>query len=143
MIGQPEPGLDAGPDLYLAPEETPVRGGEPLLAGGIVGLVLLALLPNILDKLNPVTGDEPFYLMTAISLIHDHDLDETNNYDQKDYWQFAPTCLQMSKPHWGLVGEKPIFNVSGVFAPGLRDDCGSDFGLPLKNASFLPPHFSK
>ncbi len=131
------------PDRPDAASDEVVRWWEPVLCWLLATLILLAVVPNILDKLNPVTGDEPFYLMTAISLIHDHDLDESNNYDQKDYWQFAPTCQQMSKPHWGLVGEKPIFNVSGVFAPGLRDDCGSDYGLPLKNASVLPPHFSK
>lgn len=137
MIGQSEP-----PDFYAAPEEKPVRWWEPLTAWVIVWLVLLALLPNILDKLDPVTGDEPFYLVTAISLLHDHDLDETNNYANKDYWEFAPSCQEMNRPHWGDVGEIPINNVPGILAPGLRNDCVG-VNLPLDALSTLPPHTSQ
>jgi hypothetical protein len=48
----------------------------------------LATLPRIFERLSPMTGDEPFYLMTAVSLIRDHDLDESNNYAQRDYDEF-------------------------------------------------------
>jgi hypothetical protein len=40
--------------------------------------------------LNPVTGDEPFYLMTAISIWDDHDLNECNNYRQRDESRLYP-----------------------------------------------------
>jgi hypothetical protein len=40
----------------------------------------LALWPHVSERLDPLTGDEPFYVMTAISLIEDQDLDESNNY---------------------------------------------------------------
>jgi hypothetical protein len=112
---------------------------KPFLAWGLVWLVLLALLPNLLNKLDPVTGDEPFYLMTAISLLHDHDLDEANNYAAKDYWEFAPSCQEMSQPNWGDVGDPPINNVAGVLAPGLRSDC-KGLNLPLDSLSTLSPH---
>lgn len=35
-----------------------------------------------------LSGDEPHYLLMAYSLIHDGDLDLTNNYQHKDYEQF-------------------------------------------------------
>ncbi len=35
-----------------------------------------------------LSGDEPHYLLMAYSLIHDHDLDLSNNYANKDYEQF-------------------------------------------------------
>ncbi len=122
-------------------DEPVVRWWEPLLVGSLAWLICLLLLPNILTKLNPVTGDEPFYLVTAISLLRDHDLDESNNYVNRDYWQFAPSCEEMRQPDWGLVGEVPVYNVPGVLAPGLRDDC-KGINLPLEALSTLPPHFS-
>lgn len=142
MIHQPETSLGKEPDFYFTPEETPVRWWEPLAAWAAAWLIFLALLPNILDKLNPPTGDEPFYLVTAISLLHDHDLNETNNYANKDYWLFAPSCREMNRPDWGNVGEVPINNVPGILAPGLRNDCGN-LPLPLDALSELPPHTSK
>lgn len=41
------------------------------------------------------SGDEPHYLIIASSLIHDHDLDLTNNYLQKDYqaWGYPTETL--------------------------------------------------
>jgi hypothetical protein len=53
-------------------------------------LLLLATLPRVLDRLAPLTGDEPFYVMTAISIIRDRDLNEANNYAQRDYDEFYP-----------------------------------------------------
>ena len=57
---------------------------------GAAALFYLALLPVFTSRLNPLTGDEPFYVMTAISLIQDHDLDESNNYADHDYDEFYP-----------------------------------------------------
>lgn len=53
-----------------------------------IGFSLAA--PRFAERLNPLTGDEPFYVMTAISLVRDHDLDEANNYAQRDYEEFYP-----------------------------------------------------
>jgi hypothetical protein len=142
MLDEQARELQYAPDNTPAPEEVPVRRWEPLLAWAAAWLIFLALLPNILDKLNPVTGDEPFYLVTAISLLHDRDLDEANNYAKKDYWLFAPSCKDMERPNWGNVGEIPINNVPGVLAPGLRNDC-ANLPLPLDALSDLPPHSSK
>jgi hypothetical protein len=40
----------------------------------------VAQWPHVSTRLDPLTGDEPFYVMTAISLLEDQDLDESNNY---------------------------------------------------------------
>ena len=57
---------------------------------GTVALFYLALMPLVLERLNPVTGDEPFYIMTAISMVRDRDLDESNNYNNRDYTELYP-----------------------------------------------------
>lgn len=129
-------------DLPALPEEeAPVRRWETALVWCIAMLVLLAFVPHILDRLSPVTGDEPFYLVTTLSLLQDRDLDERNQWEQRDYWQFAPTCDQMRRPNWGNVGDPPVYNVSGVLAPGLRGDCGN-LRMP-EGLTTLPPHDSK
>jgi hypothetical protein len=147
MIETPSLRVDNNPDQQPpTPEEKPVRWWEVWLVGLLAWLVLLALIPHILDRLNPPTGDEPFYLTTTISLLYDHDLDETNNYKNRDYWSFAATCEQMSQPNWGNIGDPPVYNVSGVMAPGLRGNCrglqlpeGIDILLPHGTKNHIPP----
>jgi hypothetical protein len=75
-----------------APRYLPGRSALPaaLLSAAIVYLVCLAWLPRLERRLDPLTGDEPFYVMTSISLIEDHDVDEQNNYDRRDYYRFYP-----------------------------------------------------
>lgn len=68
-----------------------LRTALPLLAIVVACLALYsAFIPNIERALSPLTGDEPFYVMTAISLMADRDLDERNNYAQGDYRSFYP-----------------------------------------------------
>lgn len=55
-----------------------------------VFLAYLLLLPTFVRRLDPLTGDEPFYVMTAISMVRDFDLDESNNYANRDYDEFYP-----------------------------------------------------
>ncbi len=52
--------------------------------------VYATFIPRILGDLSPLTGDEPFYVMTALSLARDGDLDESNNYARRDYDSFYP-----------------------------------------------------
>lgn len=61
-----------------------------LVVMGVVALFYLAMFGRVLEYLNPITGDEPFYVMTAISMVRDRDLDETNNYIQRQYEAFYP-----------------------------------------------------
>ena len=63
--------------------------------------IYLAVLPHRLDVLRPLpidvpvpTGDEPYYLEIAHSLVYDRDLNLTNNHDiDRDYYRFYPTDL--------------------------------------------------
>lgn len=57
---------------------------------GVAAIFYLAMVPTVLDHLDPITGDEPFYVMTAISIIRDRDLDESNNYAKRDFEDFYP-----------------------------------------------------
>ncbi|MCB0211654.1 MAG: hypothetical protein KDJ52_20115 [Anaerolineae bacterium] len=58
-----------------------------VLVGLCVSAVYLILLPYVERTWRP-TGDEPHYLLTAHSLVHDFDFDLTNNYNQFDYLDF-------------------------------------------------------
>lgn len=107
---------------------------QVVLALLLAWLLFVALTPQIVHWLNPVTGDEPFYLMTATSIINDHDLDETNNYDQHDYWKFSPSCKEIMQPGWASSNYEP-----GIPAPGIQP-CEPPFD---QLAIDLPPHFSK
>ena len=57
---------------------------------GIVTLFYVVVAAQFMDRLQPLTGDEPFYVMTAISILRDGDLDESNNYANRDYDEFYP-----------------------------------------------------
>ena len=37
----------------------------------ITAVAYLLVLPVFVERLDPLTGDEPFYVMTAISLVHE------------------------------------------------------------------------
>jgi hypothetical protein len=43
-----------------------------------------------LERLQPLTGDEPYYVVTALSLLEDGDLDETNQYAGRVWLRFYP-----------------------------------------------------
>jgi hypothetical protein len=51
---------------------------ESIVAAVLAGSLYLALVPHVLRW--PVDGDEPYYVLAAESLIHDHDLDLSNQY---------------------------------------------------------------
>ena len=63
---------------------------EPVAIFVATFLALALFAPRIMTYLNPVTGDEPFYMMTAISILKDGDLNECNNYRQQDEASFHP-----------------------------------------------------
>ncbi len=72
-----------------------VQDSSPILRrprAFLLGLALLAsaaLAGSLLAEHNPLTGDEPAYLVMASSLIRDLDLDVGNNYRQRDYREFG------------------------------------------------------
>ena len=62
-----------------------------LLLVVLVAAVAWALIGiRYLERLSPLTGDEPYYVMTAISLLEDFDLDETNQYAERAWLRFYP-----------------------------------------------------
>ncbi|MEO5951173.1 MAG: hypothetical protein ABIQ44_01775, partial [Chloroflexia bacterium] len=81
-------------NTYAAPDTVPLwraetvrfspRRWESFLVFIVTFAVLALFTPRIVSYLSPPTGDEPFYLMTAISLIKDGDLNECNNYINHD-----------------------------------------------------------
>jgi hypothetical protein len=82
------------PQDVVAPTPTRSSWRADALRLALIVVACMAIfalfIPRIVRALSPLTGDEPFYVMTALSLAHDHDLDETNNYAQKDYLSFYP-----------------------------------------------------
>jgi hypothetical protein len=81
---------------------------------------IYASLP-VLKYTAPPTGDQPFYLMTALSILEDGDLDEFNNYNQSEsYKQFYPQmilgglkdpALSLPSHYWGYP-----FDFHGILA---------------------------
>lgn len=80
------------------PAESPTmpreRAPDPprrlLVIAGLCFAIYALFIPQIIRSLDPLTGDEPFYVMTALSILHDGDIEESNNYAQRDYLSFYP-----------------------------------------------------
>jgi hypothetical protein len=85
--------------------------------------VLALFAPRIMTYLNPVTGDEPFYLMTAISIWKDGDLNECNNYRQLDEAAFHPAFYD---PWYG-------------YPEGWQGWVPTPYPLPPHPARLVPP----
>lgn len=67
------------------------RAGRWLLVVVLVAAVAWALIASrYLERLAPLTGDEPYYVMTVISLLEDFDLDEANQYAERAWLRFYP-----------------------------------------------------
>lgn len=60
-------------------------------------MALLAAIAALFDRgagsFTPLTGDEPHYLMTVLSLVNDGDFDETNNYAAQQCREFGYSRL--------------------------------------------------
>jgi hypothetical protein len=77
----------------------PAPGVRPAWTIGVfcVTLVVYALFTRqVLLYTNPPTGDQPFYLHTAISIVQDHDIEESNNYQQQDERLYYPQTVSKS-----------------------------------------------
>lgn len=60
---------------------------------GVTLLVYLALIPQIIRYSNPPTGDQPYYMMVANSIVEDGDINLANNYAERDedkFYSLAP-----------------------------------------------------
>lgn len=81
----------------------------------IAGIFLVTLLiyslwtPRVLHYTQPPSGDQPYYLMTTISLVEDQDLDQYNNYHDADYDQFYPSYGGVYPPDFpGIPAPYPL-----------------------------------
>lgn len=91
----------------------------------IAFLIFAACIPRITTRLDPVTGDEPFYLMTAYSMLHDHDIDETNNFAQRDWLRFYPSYpLPRDWQGWPNISPDLPPHASKTFRTGLYSKHG-------------------
>ncbi|MDO8671634.1 MAG: hypothetical protein Q7O66_09420 [Dehalococcoidia bacterium] len=88
------------------------RNRGSLIVFVAVLLCYLVLLPYRIDTLRPLpipvpvpTGDEPYYLEMAHSLIYHHTLDLTETHDvQGDYWRFYPYELGPHQSQTTIAG---------------------------------------
>ncbi|MHB8647566.1 MAG: hypothetical protein ACYDAR_17435 [Thermomicrobiales bacterium] len=93
-------------------------------------LIFAACIPRITTRLDPVTGDEPFYLMTAYSILHDHDIDESNNFAQRDWLRFYPSYpLPRDWQGWPNISPDLPPHASQTFRVGLYSKHG--LGIPV------------
>lgn len=81
------------PEVEIERQRDPRRARDAVWLIAIIAVCIAlyaAFIPQIIRYLSPLTGDEPFYVMTALSIVNDHDLDELNNYQQRDFDSFYP-----------------------------------------------------
>lgn len=89
MASSPAPAEPAGV-LAGAQARRPRPGLIAVLVFAVNLAVFVSLTPRFMALMGWPTGDEPYYLLTAHSLIHDHDFELTNNFDNQDYWHYYP-----------------------------------------------------
>jgi hypothetical protein len=71
----------------------PPRDRLALLVFAISFGVFVLFTDHLIEEVRWPTGDEPYYLLMAHSLIHDHDLELTNNFEAADYFHYYPGDL--------------------------------------------------
>ncbi|HKP53409.1 MAG TPA: hypothetical protein VJ183_12270 [Chloroflexia bacterium] len=87
---EPATAIDPSSAEATHPIAQPMRWWEPFAVFLVTFAVLATLVPRMAAHLDPPTGDEPFYLMTAISILQDGDLNECNNYRARDEAKLYP-----------------------------------------------------
>jgi len=85
----PGKGWDTLPLHRLSPKQT------AWMLFGLALLVYAFLLSGLVVPAQPLTGDEPHYLLITKSLIQDGDINLRNNYQNKDYLEFYPGPLNV------------------------------------------------
>src|SRR5580765_5669423 len=107
-----------------------VRPRTILVVAAFSFFAYLALLPSVLKTSSPPTGDQPYYLMDAISLVKDGDLDVANNYadhDEDAFYSYAPHSSSFIPqaapyplpPHLIVSPARPLTEWYDYHAPGL------------------------
>jgi hypothetical protein len=122
--------------LLASDNRSPLRWWEPFAVFWLTLLILLMFVPRMETYLSPKTGDEPFYLMTAISLLEDGDLNECNNYREMDEAKIYPAFYTNGKgfpPGWlGISGAPfPLTPHPAILVPESRMCASTDYGEDL------------
>ena len=95
-------------------------------------LLYAALSPRVEQRLDPVTGDEPFYMMTAHNILAGRGLDETASWAKADYQQeFYPRLpLPAGWQGWDTYPLViPPHDSKGTIPPGLYSKHGLGVSL--------------
>jgi hypothetical protein len=80
--------------ITQTPDKTrPSRDRLALLVFAISFVAFVLFTDHLIEEVRWPTGDEPYYLLMAHSLIHDHDLELTNNFEAADYFHYYPGDL--------------------------------------------------
>ncbi len=95
--------MDVGP--AAPPEETAVPMGA-VLVGLFAFLVALAGVPAHATYGARTTGDEPYYLLTALSLAEDASLDISDELADQRYWAFHETVVDRQTVPRGPDGRR-------------------------------------
>ena len=74
--------------LYRSGAVQRVKAKKAFVYLASVYFIFFFFLTLRFNQANEPTGDEPAYLMTAHSIVHDRDLDIANNFADKDYKRF-------------------------------------------------------
>jgi hypothetical protein len=80
---------DTSPVHRLSPKQT------AWMLFGLALLIYAFLLSGLVVPAQPLTGDEPHYLLITKSLLQDGDVNLRNNYQNKDYLEFYPGPLNV------------------------------------------------
>ncbi len=84
---------------------------------GIVTFAIVFFLGGVDKNLTKLSGDEPFFLLIAHSLIQDHDIDLANNYENRDSLKFMDRVLT---PQLGdRYSEKGLLSRHSIVLPTL------------------------
>jgi DNA-binding beta-propeller fold protein YncE len=97
---QNESGSEAPPPVAsVVGRAAPPNKWWAALAVFFITLIIYgALVPRITTYLNPTSGDEILYLMSAYSIIEDFDINECNNFRQHDYDKLFPAWEVRGQP---------------------------------------------
>jgi hypothetical protein len=123
--------------IALAEWVQPLRRWEPFGIFLATFVVLAAIVPRMITYLDPVTGDEPYYLMTAISLLQDGDLNECNNYRANDEAKLYPAFYAGTNTGTMSVAD-PFGALASIAPPGWKGWPRAPFPLAPHGAKLNP-----
>lgn len=107
-----------------------------LLVCLVIFVVLVFFNLGIATREMPPTGDEPHYLVTALSLVKDHDLSLQNNYLNRQYRAFYPG--ELAKRTTPSADRKRELPAEGLGLSFLLAPAYDLFSQALPSSWFVP-----